>query len=408
MLTKADLLAEMNRDIPAGVDWKAGARAYVASCFEKYGQPSIERYSMNKPFNMMNDGADPRAIIAESVGYLRNLTNALAFLQLRGGSRILDVGCGGGWLSHSLSKMGYRTFGIDISDDFIRLARRRLAGDPWLGLTQEEAEARFAVHDIEAAPLPAQFNNSFDSIWVESCLHHLVDPISALTHLATALSDEGVIILIEGENRLGPIKEQYLAVMREFATLERPYARSELERALAIADLPCYEFVGAIDGWFSPRDSVAQNADQLICSSARLMNLTVCGKSDRALARLFPHRRASGVLQFGRGFFENENGYRWCGAVGEIIARVRIENLRIRIFSNLLAHHRGRQVIKAYGSQGELARAVLTRLRRDREIVVGPLNAGEAVTLHASEAMRPSWVGGDDKRLLSFCVRTDD
>ena len=70
MLTKADLLAEMNRDIPAGVDWKAGARAYVASCFEKYGREPIERYSMNKPFSLMSQGADPRAIIAESVGYL--------------------------------------------------------------------------------------------------------------------------------------------------------------------------------------------------------------------------------------------------------------------------------------------------------------------------------------------------
>ena len=408
MLTKADLLAEMNRDMPACVDWKAGARAYVASCFEKYGREPIERYSMNKPFSLMGEGADPRAIIAESVGYLRNLTNALAFLQLRGGSRILDVGCGGGWVSHSLSKMGYRTFGIDIAEEFITLARRRLATDPWLGLTEEEAEARFAVHDIEAAPLPAQFNNSFDAIWLESCLHHLVDPISALTHLATALNDGGVIVLIEGENRLGPIKEQYLAVMREFATLERPYARSELERALVMAGLPYYEFVGTIDGWFSPRDSVAQNADQLLSSSAGMMNLTVCGKSDRALARLFPHRRAIGGLQFGRGFFENENGCRWCGPVGEITARKSIENLRIRIFSNLLAHHRGQQVIKAYGSQGELARAVLTRLRKDREMVIGPLNTGEAVTLHASEAMRPSWVGSDDKRLLSFCLRTDD
>ena len=408
MLSKADLLAEMNRDIPVGVDWKAGALAYVANCFEKCGREPYERYSMNKPFNMMNEGADPRASIAESVGYLRNFTNALALLQLRGGSRILDVGCGGGWVSHLLSKMGYRTFGIDISDNFIRLARKRLAADPWSGLTAEEAEARFAVHDIEAAPLPAQFNNSFDAIWLESCLHHLVDPISALTHLATALNDEGVILLIEGENRLGPIKEQYLAVMREFATLERPYARSELERALVMAGLPCYEFVGTIDGWFSLRDSVAQNADQLLSTSAEMMNLTICAKSDRGLARLFPHRRAKGTLQFGRGFFENEDGFRWCGPLGEITAKVTIENLRVRIFSNLLAHLRRRQMIRAYGAQGELARAILTRCCAHREIVIGPLSAGEAVTLHASEAMRPSWVGSDDKRLLSFCVRTDD
>ena len=177
--------------------------------------------------------------------------------------------------------MGYRTFGIDISDDFIELARKRLAADPWLRLTLEEANDRFAVHDIEAVPLPAQFDNYFDAIWLESCLHHLVDPISALTHLATALNDEGVIVLIEGENRIGPIKEQYLAVMREFATLERPYARSELERALVMAGLPCVEFLGAVNGWFSP---FAQNAEQVVLRSAEAMNWRFAPKANTRLS----------------------------------------------------------------------------------------------------------------------------
>jgi SAM-dependent methyltransferase len=406
MLTKSDLLAEINRDLPVGLDWKAGARAYVANCFEKSGREPTERHAMNKPFIAMSEGVDPRPALAESVGYLCNLANVLGFLQLKGGSRILDVGCGGGWVSHSLSKMGYRTFGIDISGDFIKLARNRLATDPWLRLTAEEAKDRFAVHDIEVAALPAQFNNYFDAIWLESCLHHLVDPISALTHLATALNDEGVIVLIEGENRIGPIKEQYLAVMREFATLERPYSRSELLRALVMAGLPCVEFLGAVNGWFSP---FAQNAEQVVLRSAEAMNLAICAKSEQALKRLFAHRSATVALQFGKGFFENERGYRWCGPVGEIIARVTIENLRIQIFSNLLAHHRRPQVIKAYSSQGELARVVLNRFRKDRDIVIGPLRPGETITLHASEAIRPSWFGSDDdNRLLSFCVRTND
>jgi hypothetical protein len=113
--------------------------------------------------------------------------------------------------------------------------------------------------------------------------------------------------------------------MREFAVLERPYARSELERALVIAGLPCYEFVGTIDGWFCPRDSVAQNADQLLSSSAGMMNLTVCAKSGRALARLFPHRRAIGAQQFGRDFFENENTS--CPSASELMTENKTINL---------------------------------------------------------------------------------
>jgi hypothetical protein len=48
-----DLLAEINRDLPVGVDWKAGARSYVANCFEKSGREPTERHSMNKPFVAM-------------------------------------------------------------------------------------------------------------------------------------------------------------------------------------------------------------------------------------------------------------------------------------------------------------------------------------------------------------------
>src|SRR6516162_8046598 len=126
----------------------------------------------------------------------------------------------------------------------------------------------------------------------------------------------------------------------------------------------------------------------LSCSSeaVRVSSMSGAGWMGFSFAQqngLFPHRRADGGLQFGRGFYENENGYRWCGPVGKITARVRMENLRIRIFSKLLAYHRGRQIIKAYGSQGELTRAVLTWLRRDRELVIGPLSVGETVTLHA-------------------------
>jgi hypothetical protein len=38
MLTKADLLAEINQDVPAGVERNAGAWAYLANCFEALKQ----------------------------------------------------------------------------------------------------------------------------------------------------------------------------------------------------------------------------------------------------------------------------------------------------------------------------------------------------------------------------------
>lgn len=131
MSDRAKLLAQINKDIPSNIDYKAGAKKYIASCFEQMGRKNIEYYSINKPLGLVG-AEDPVPAITENVHYLNNFTNVLAILKPRNGSRILDVACGGGWVSHYLSKMGYWTYGIDISDDFIELAKYRLLSDPSL------------------------------------------------------------------------------------------------------------------------------------------------------------------------------------------------------------------------------------------------------------------------------------
>ena len=47
-------------------------------------------------------------------------------MRIAGGENILDLGCGGGWLSRRLAKMvgAGRVVGMDVSDEMIRVARR--------------------------------------------------------------------------------------------------------------------------------------------------------------------------------------------------------------------------------------------------------------------------------------------
>jgi len=53
-----------------------------------------------------------------------NFSNVVMLLQLSPTrSRVLDVACGGGWVSHFLMRLGYATFGFDIAPDFVELAR---------------------------------------------------------------------------------------------------------------------------------------------------------------------------------------------------------------------------------------------------------------------------------------------
>ena len=46
----SELLAEINAEVPAGVDWRAGALRYVAAEFEKHGTEAVTRYLLSKPF----------------------------------------------------------------------------------------------------------------------------------------------------------------------------------------------------------------------------------------------------------------------------------------------------------------------------------------------------------------------
>jgi SAM-dependent methyltransferase len=415
MLGKDELVALMNRDIPPGVDWKAGAERYVASCFEKMGREEIERYSANKPFRLVGR-EDPAPAIVECVHYLHNFANALHLLKPRLGSRVLDVACGGGWVSHYLSKLGYWTFGIDISVDFIDLARQRLAADSSLKLTESDAVSRFQVLDIETTRLPEHLRGTFDIIWLESCLHHFFDPVKALEHLTEGLSPDGVIVLIEFENRVAGIKDEYMQVMREFDTLERPYSRWELENALDLVGLTEREFVGSINGWYSPNDPLTAHLGQATIEAAGQMNLAICSRSARKLDAIFPHRqqhtemtsRRDAPMKFGDGFYENENGFRWCGPTGKITMLRDVAEIALDVVGMPLTGDGETQTVVVYGPGGELSRVILTMERPSQTIRLTGLRSGDVVSLHSADAFRPSWRGTGDTRLLSFYIRTDD
>jgi len=66
-------------------------------------------------------------------------------LALRPGARVLDVGCGPGRHAHALAEAGYRVVGVDISEEFIELARE---GAP-PSATFVRADARDLAYDAE-------------------------------------------------------------------------------------------------------------------------------------------------------------------------------------------------------------------------------------------------------------------
>lgn len=295
---RAALLKDINADIPKDIDWTAGALNYVAAEIAKHGKAAYTRYLLSKPLAPVPpaDSSSKKtggATLIENCAYLTNFVNAAALLDLPGRSRILDVACGSGWVAQLFARMNYEAYGFDISRDMVDLARRRFDDDPLLhDLSEETKRDRLFVLDIEREPLPQKLRRTFDAIILESCLHHFVDPISALEHLVVGLADDGLVVLIEGENRSGPIKKEYLNVMREFATLERPYTRNQLEGILDAVGLLEREFLGRLNGWFSPRDPRVAELPEMVTGDASAINFTIAAKSPGALERIFSFRRS--------------------------------------------------------------------------------------------------------------------
>ncbi len=93
-----------------------------------------------------------------------------AELNKRGAKRVLDLGCGNGWLSIYLARHSFYVSGMDIAIHAIELARQ------WA--EQEGHEIQFDVGDIADLPYP---DNSFEAVVANSIFEHLTADLTRLT-----------------------------------------------------------------------------------------------------------------------------------------------------------------------------------------------------------------------------------
>lgn len=92
------------------------------------------------------------------------LEYAYALLGDVTGRRIIDFGCGSGANTVLLANRGARVWGVDISEDLIRLAQRRLE------VSGQGGGAQFLVGSAHDLPFP---DNSIDIVFGIAILHHL-------------------------------------------------------------------------------------------------------------------------------------------------------------------------------------------------------------------------------------------
>ena len=276
---------------PEGIDYKRAAVEYPDKL-----DAERNHYLRTKPFyNLANkpdkhhgDGMD-----AETHRHFCDFANIAVTLALPAGSRILDVGCGSGWLSEFFARLGYQVKGIDISPALIEMSRERVARIPYDVDHETVLRCSFETHDIEAGPLAEQF----DAIICYDSLHHFDDELAVMRNLTAMLPVGGVLFILEGERPPSgsATEEELFGVMTEYGTLESPFDYGHLRQILDDHGFAVIGDYASINGLFErqeivddllPLRNVALNYHYLACKKV----------VEGAAASSVPDSRRPGIL----------------------------------------------------------------------------------------------------------------
>src|SRR5260370_21029472 len=112
------------------------------------------------------------------------------WLDVKPGTRVLDVGCGVGRWSRLLAAKGAQVTGVDLSPTMIARAQRRAAA---VGLADR---CQFRVQDLSKLDVDGQF----DLVLGVTVLQHILDPEllrAAVRGMTARLAPGGRMILLE-------------------------------------------------------------------------------------------------------------------------------------------------------------------------------------------------------------------
>lgn len=177
---------------PSADDAHEGERAYYESV-PGASKEAMREAHMRKPF------WSPPRFESYSRSFVR-LWRTLEGLGLGPGSRLLELGCGCGWMSEFLSIAGYRMVGTSIGPEEISLARRRTDALRARGL--DPLRLSFRVSPMETVDEAMVSECDFDGVFVFEALHHAFDWRQAIPAAFRCLRPGGWLLVAGEPNRI--------------------------------------------------------------------------------------------------------------------------------------------------------------------------------------------------------------
>jgi cyclopropane fatty-acyl-phospholipid synthase-like methyltransferase len=150
--------------------------------------------------------AKPFWAAGRTTEYLRDFSRLQTTLEgygVRPGDRLLELGCGAGWMAEFLALAGYRVVGTTISHHDIPLANQRVAA---LKCKEIPGSVTFDLQFV-AAPMESidelpDCRNAFDAVYVYQALHHCFDWRKTLRAAANTLKSGGCLLIASEPNLL--------------------------------------------------------------------------------------------------------------------------------------------------------------------------------------------------------------
>lgn len=113
----------------------------------------------------------------------------ISYGAMEAGKKVLEIGCGTGIFTGKIGQSGAAVVGVDISPDFINLAKNKV----------QAPNITFRIEDVQSLSFP---DNEFDTVIGSSVLHHL-ELVPALKEIKRVLKPGGRLVITE-PNMMNP------------------------------------------------------------------------------------------------------------------------------------------------------------------------------------------------------------
>ena len=133
--------------------------------------------------------------------------------------RILEVGCGPGYLSLELARSGFNVVGVDISEKCVEIATQYAEEDPW---KNERGSLEYFSGDFHSTPKLKK--SSFDVVVFLGALHHFPDQAATLGRAKELLRADGLVIAHEPvRDRVTPGNAAFVHMLRSLLSINNNF-----------------------------------------------------------------------------------------------------------------------------------------------------------------------------------------